>query len=233
MVGHCFLEDCIGLCFKKLLGVCCLAKLGIDVLLSASFKLCFMFVLRSSVLEKLSTEVRTRFLGCAMSEVATVASSSESGELVELAPVWMPHYASSSHAMDADGSVEDVLVQEARHEVLELQLRVAREEAEAQRFRCAYYLAQVSRMSWLVCLMHTSMRRRLCQLCRCRRALPSCYPERCWIPYFRCCRDCWFVHMYKLFRMPDHVCVFVLLLFQDNGFTWNPYREPLRLNYVS
>jgi len=176
--------------------------------------------------------VRIRFVGCAMSDLATVASTSETNELGELAlDIMIPH-AGPSHAMDSDGTVEDVLLQQARIESLELQLRVARQEVEAQRFRCAQYVAYASSRNCLVCFKHTSMRRRLCQLCRCRRALPSCYPERCWIPYFRCCRDCWFVHMYKLFRMPDHVCVFVLFFFQDNGFTWNPYREPLRLNYV-
>ena len=190
-----------------------------------------MFVLSSSAPDKLNTDVRTRFLGCAMSDVATVASTTEPYDLVEFAADWMPHHTSSPHLMDAGGGVEDASVQEGRHGVQHLQLRDARQEARAQRIRCAEYLAQVSKRNCLVCFAHTSMRRRLCQLCRCRRALPSCYPERCWIPYFRCCRDCWFVHMYKLSGLPDHVLVVVLFFyFLDNGFTWNPYREPLRLN---
>ena len=54
------------------------------VMFSISFKPCCMSVSRSSVLQELCIEVRIRFVGCAMSDVATVASTSETDELVEL-----------------------------------------------------------------------------------------------------------------------------------------------------
>ena len=42
----------------------------------------------------------------------------------------------------------------------------------------------------LVCRNHKSVRRRLCSLCYERRALPFCWPEACWIPKLKACRDC-------------------------------------------
>ena len=49
---------------------------------------------------------------------------------------------------------------------------------------------QARRMLCLICRRHRSQRRRLCSLCGQRRALPSCWPEHCWVPYFRACRPC-------------------------------------------
>ena len=42
----------------------------------------------------------------------------------------------------------------------------------------------------LVCYQHRSRRRMLCRYCHQRRALPSCWPERCWIESLQMCRDC-------------------------------------------
>ena len=66
------------------------------------------------------------------------------------------------------------------------------------------------------------MRRRLCQLCRLRRALPSCLPQRCWVSFFRCCQDCWLDHMVRLSGIPRHVWLNVQSFFQDDNFYWTP-----------
>ena len=69
----------------------------------------------------------------------------------------------------------------------------------------------ISFMPWcLVCCSHTHVvRRKLCALCRTPRALGSIHPGRCWIPYFRCCRDCWLVHMVRQTGLPEAVWMLV------------------------
>ena len=161
------------------------------------------------------TELHMRFLCSAVSDVATVASSTMSADLVVVVVDELLCDAISPLSLEAGGGIEGSSVQMEAHGVHRFhQLCDARQESQAQKKRCAEYLSQVSKRNCLVCFSHTSMRRRLCQLCLSRRALPSCYPERCWIPYFRCCRDCWFVHMYRLSGLPDTALVLVLCFFK-------------------
>ena len=51
----------------------------------------------------------------------------------------------------------------------------------------------------LVCRNHRSLKLRLCVLCKRRRALPSCNPERCWVQGAMSCRDCLHHHIEDLF----------------------------------
>ena len=65
-----------------------------------------------------------------------------------------------------------------------------------------YWLALQEPQEKILCLLcrnHRSRKLRLCVLCKRRRALPSCNPERCWVQGALSCRDCLHHHIEDLF----------------------------------
>ena len=57
-----------------------------------------------------------------------------------------------------------------------------------------------------VCYNHRSTRRRMCILCGKRRALPSCWPEQCYVWSLQSCRDCANEALHNIF---GHVCCYM------------------------
>ena len=82
----------------------------------------------------------------------------------------------------------------------------------------SYFQIMPQRKRCLICLNHTSMKRRGCILCHQRRALPGCVPEQCFIWSVGTCRDCF--ESVFIPDLPNHVSLLILQFLDGEWFLW-------------
>ena len=82
----------------------------------------------------------------------------------------------------------------------------------------SYFEIMPKRIRCLICLNHTSMKRRGCIICHQRRALPGCNPEQCFVWSVGACRDCFGSVCTP--DLPDNVSLVVIQFLDGKWFLW-------------